>query len=70
MGLEHEAWMNTDVARLIEACEGVKTLVIGDAILDGYAEGDTRGLCREAPVPIVRRQPSHLCARRSGQRGG
>jgi D-beta-D-heptose 7-phosphate kinase / D-beta-D-heptose 1-phosphate adenosyltransferase len=53
MDLEHEAWMNTDVARLIEACGGVKTLVIGDAILDGYAEGDTRGLCREAPVPIV-----------------
>ena len=45
--------MSTDIARLIETCAGLKTLVIGDAILDGYVEGDTRGLCREAPVPIV-----------------
>ena len=45
--------MNTDVVRLIDACAPLKTLVIGDAILDEYVEGDTRGLCREAPVPIV-----------------
>jgi D-beta-D-heptose 7-phosphate kinase/D-beta-D-heptose 1-phosphate adenosyltransferase len=45
--------MNTDVARLVTACAGLKTLVIGDAILDGYVEGDTKGLCREAPVPII-----------------
>lgn len=45
--------MNTDAVRLIDACARLKTLVIGDAILDEYVEGDTGRLCREAPVPIV-----------------
>jgi D-beta-D-heptose 7-phosphate kinase/D-beta-D-heptose 1-phosphate adenosyltransferase len=32
---------------------GVRVLVIGEAMLDSYLEGDARRICREAPVPIV-----------------
>ncbi len=31
----------------------LRVLVIGDAMLDGYLEGYTDRLCREAPVPVV-----------------
>ena len=58
--------MNTDVVRLIDACAPLKTLVIGDAILDEYVEGETGGLCREAPVPIVLSRVDTM--RRAGRR--
>ncbi|WP_447978034.1 D-glycero-beta-D-manno-heptose 1-phosphate adenylyltransferase [Candidatus Nitrospira bockiana] len=45
--------MNTHLAQLIDAFLSVRVLVVGDAILDGYLEGGTGRLCREAPVPIV-----------------
>jgi D-beta-D-heptose 7-phosphate kinase/D-beta-D-heptose 1-phosphate adenosyltransferase len=32
---------------------GVRVLVVGDALLDTYWEGDSQGLAREAPVPVV-----------------
>jgi len=32
---------------------GVRVLVVGDAMLDSYVRGATKGLCREAPVPAV-----------------
>lgn len=31
----------------------LRVLVVGEAILDGYLEGTTGRLCREAPVPVV-----------------
>ncbi len=42
--------------QLIEAINrfgDLDVLVIGDAMLDGYLEGLTDRLCREAPVPVV-----------------
>ena len=53
-------------ARRIDACAPLKTLVIGDAILDEYVEGETGGLCREAPVPIVLSRVDTM--RRAGRR--
>lgn len=38
---------------LLEAITNLNVIVIGDAILDGYLEGFSNRLCREAPVPVV-----------------
>jgi D-beta-D-heptose 7-phosphate kinase/D-beta-D-heptose 1-phosphate adenosyltransferase len=35
---------------------GLRALVIGDAMLDTYLEGVATRLCKEGPVPVVRRQ--------------
>jgi D-beta-D-heptose 7-phosphate kinase / D-beta-D-heptose 1-phosphate adenosyltransferase len=40
-------------ARLLQRFGGRRVLVVGEAILDGYLEGDADRLSREAPVPIV-----------------
>lgn len=45
--------MNNHVPELLDACTGLKVVVLGDAILDGYLEGTSGRLCREAPVPVV-----------------
>ncbi len=37
----------------ISQFRNLRVLVIGDAMLDGYLEGYTDRLCREAPVPVV-----------------
>ncbi|MCC6315915.1 MAG: bifunctional heptose 7-phosphate kinase/heptose 1-phosphate adenyltransferase, partial [Thermomicrobiales bacterium] len=34
---------------------GLRALVIGDAMLDSYLEGEAIRLCKEGPVPVVRR---------------
>jgi D-beta-D-heptose 7-phosphate kinase/D-beta-D-heptose 1-phosphate adenosyltransferase len=39
---------------LIARLAGVRVLVVGDAMLDEYMEGDAERLCPEAPVPVVR----------------
>jgi D-beta-D-heptose 7-phosphate kinase / D-beta-D-heptose 1-phosphate adenosyltransferase len=39
--------------KLIESFSRLKTLVLGDAVLDSYFVGMPGRLCREAPVPIV-----------------
>jgi D-beta-D-heptose 7-phosphate kinase/D-beta-D-heptose 1-phosphate adenosyltransferase len=39
---------------LIERLAGLRILVVGDAMLDEYLEGDADRICPEAPVPIVR----------------
>lgn len=41
-------------ADLIPFFSRQRALVVGDAILDVYAEGSIDKLCREAPVPVVR----------------
>jgi D-beta-D-heptose 7-phosphate kinase/D-beta-D-heptose 1-phosphate adenosyltransferase len=38
---------------LLEAIANLNIIVIGDAILDGYLQGFSDRLCREAPVPVV-----------------
>lgn len=45
--------MTSDLPRLIDSFTGLNAVVLGDAILDGYLEGSTGRLCREAPVPVV-----------------
>lgn len=42
-----------DLAALVERFAGLEVLVVGDVLLDSYLEGEGRGLCREAPVPVV-----------------
>ena len=39
---------------LIERLAGLRVLVVGDAMLDEYVEGDADRICPEAPVPVVR----------------
>jgi D-beta-D-heptose 7-phosphate kinase/D-beta-D-heptose 1-phosphate adenosyltransferase len=46
--------MTDHLPRLIRAFDQLDVIVIGEAMLDSYLEGDTGRLCREAPVPIVR----------------
>ncbi|HEY9880586.1 MAG TPA: D-glycero-beta-D-manno-heptose 1-phosphate adenylyltransferase [Leptolyngbyaceae cyanobacterium] len=38
---------------LIDRFPRLRVLVIGEAILDSYLQGDVTRLCREAPVPVV-----------------
>lgn len=45
--------MNPTPAELVQRFRRVKVLVVGDAILDSYLDGQSTRLCREAPVPIV-----------------
>ncbi|MCB5909696.1 PfkB family carbohydrate kinase [Streptomyces pinistramenti] len=45
--------MTGDLLALLDAIAGVRTVVVGDAIVDGYVTGDPVGLGREAPVPVV-----------------
>jgi D-beta-D-heptose 7-phosphate kinase / D-beta-D-heptose 1-phosphate adenosyltransferase len=42
-----------DMLTLLQHFAHQRALVIGDAILDSYAEGAAARLCREGPVPIV-----------------
>jgi D-beta-D-heptose 7-phosphate kinase/D-beta-D-heptose 1-phosphate adenosyltransferase len=45
--------MNTNLPQLIDALAGLKVLVLGEAMLDTYLEGNVSRFCQEAPVPIV-----------------
>ena len=42
------------VEALIERLAGVRMLVVGDAMLDEYVEGDAERILPEAPIPVVR----------------
>jgi len=42
-----------DLSGLLHAIAGRSAVVVGDAMLDVYLRGSTRGLCREAPAPAV-----------------
>jgi D-beta-D-heptose 7-phosphate kinase / D-beta-D-heptose 1-phosphate adenosyltransferase len=52
--------MNMPLVNLVRGFRGLRTLVIGDAMLDTYLEGTATRLCREAPVPVVSRTAEHL----------
>lgn len=45
--------IDRDMLRLLESFADRPALLIGEAILDDYVEGDTGRICREAPVPVV-----------------
>jgi D-beta-D-heptose 7-phosphate kinase / D-beta-D-heptose 1-phosphate adenosyltransferase len=44
---------------LVRRFRGLRALVIGDAMLDTYLEGTAARLCREGPVPVVRKTGEH-----------
>ena len=46
--------MSAAGSSLIERLAGLRVLVVGDAMLDEYVEGDADRISPEAPVPIVR----------------
>ena len=43
----------------VRSFRGLRALVVGDAMLDTYLEGTATRLCREGPVPVVRRIKEH-----------
>lgn len=45
----------TDIATLLQHFTDLRALVIGDAMLDSYLDGEADRLCREGPVPVVRK---------------
>ncbi|RPJ71225.1 MAG: D-glycero-beta-D-manno-heptose 1-phosphate adenylyltransferase [Acidobacteria bacterium] len=45
--------MSDGPSELIKTFGALTVLVVGDAILDSYLDGESQRLCREAPVPIV-----------------
>jgi D-beta-D-heptose 7-phosphate kinase/D-beta-D-heptose 1-phosphate adenosyltransferase len=49
------------VAALVERLAGRRVLVVGDAMLDEYVEGDANRICPEAPVPVVRVTGTTVC---------
>jgi D-beta-D-heptose 7-phosphate kinase/D-beta-D-heptose 1-phosphate adenosyltransferase len=44
-----------NISALLQHFSRLRALVIGDAMLDSYVEGKASRLCREGPVPIVRK---------------
>ena len=47
---------------VVRGFPGLRVLVIGDAMLDTWLEGDAIRLCKEAPVPVVRETSTTRCA--------
>ncbi len=45
--------MRTDSSDLVDGFAGLRVLVLGDAVLDRYLEGEQLYLSHEAPVPGV-----------------
>ncbi len=45
--------MDTNLLNYIDAFNGIRAIVVGEAMLDSYLIGVTERLCREAPVPVV-----------------
>ena len=59
--------MNTFKARgtavdIVRGVPGLRALVIGEAMLDTWLEGEATRLCKEAPVPVVREASTARCA--------
>lgn len=46
----------TNAYSLLQRFTDLHALVIGDAMLDSYIEGEAERLCREGPVPVVRKK--------------
>jgi D-beta-D-heptose 7-phosphate kinase / D-beta-D-heptose 1-phosphate adenosyltransferase len=45
----------------VQGFTGLRALVIGDAMLDTWLEGEAIRLCKEAPVPVVREVSTTRC---------
>jgi bifunctional ADP-heptose synthase (sugar kinase/adenylyltransferase) len=45
----------TTAVNLVRSFRHLRALVIGDAMLDTFLEGTATRLCREGPVPVVRK---------------
>lgn len=45
----------------VQGFAGLRALVIGDAMLDSWLEGEAIRLCKEAPVPVVREVSTTHC---------
>ncbi len=50
---QHSAFARAHLNWLLDAIASLNVVVIGDAIVDGYLQGFSDRLCREAPVPVV-----------------
>jgi D-beta-D-heptose 7-phosphate kinase/D-beta-D-heptose 1-phosphate adenosyltransferase len=46
---------------VVRGFPGLRALVIGDAMLDSWLEGEAIRLCKEAPVPVVREASTTHC---------
>lgn len=46
---------------VVRGFPGLRALVIGEAMLDTWLEGDAIRLCKEAPVPVVREASTTYC---------
>jgi D-beta-D-heptose 7-phosphate kinase/D-beta-D-heptose 1-phosphate adenosyltransferase len=47
---------------IVRGFPGLRVLVIGEAMLDTWLEGEAIRLCKEAPVPVVREAATVRCA--------
>jgi len=47
---------------VVRGFPGLRVLVVGDAMLDTWLEGEAIRLCKEAPVPVVREASTTHCA--------
>ena len=47
---------------IVRGFPGLRVIVVGDAMLDTWLEGDAIRLCKEAPVPVVREASTTHCA--------
>lgn len=54
--------MSATLSQIINRFGELNVLVIGDVILDIYIEGESKRLCREAPVPVVDVENQHFHA--------
>ena len=54
---------------LLGAIVGKRALVIGDVLLDSFVYGEVKRISREAPVPVLGRNPPGSDAGRGGQSG-
>jgi D-beta-D-heptose 7-phosphate kinase/D-beta-D-heptose 1-phosphate adenosyltransferase len=44
--------MRENAIEWVRAFRGQRVLLIGDALLDTYVEGEAARLCREGPIPL------------------
>lgn len=45
---------NTELTAVLDALEGLRVLIVGDAMVDHYVWGEASRISPEAPVPVVR----------------
>jgi D-beta-D-heptose 7-phosphate kinase/D-beta-D-heptose 1-phosphate adenosyltransferase len=53
---------NGSAVDVVRGIPGLRALVVGEAMLDTWLEGEATRLCKEAPVPVVREASTTRCA--------